>query len=750
MQILRFVMSALPCALIAFTLHAMEYTKSAGNESPEIVDRKDQAGRRALGASREGLFSANPTDDKKTSAVKAAEGAQVGAALTQQAEQSMEHRAPTAAKEEAAPKAMPWSKTLQKYLHTKPLLLQLAALFADDGAADDEEGPQLDRRAVMKLCLHAKIDALLELLAFDPAIVKKYINLKTLKNYFTHCTEENSNNKLKVHALKKSFKQNLWSDVFRCEELGKAVHLIIDLFYYTGTDEEKQEMLGELKKTLATVKEVAAAQDKHQPLNSYLNIDEIISIVDDALEKKHIEPARLARALNGEALVRHVPERVAPLRDSCSPNNLLSLVAVALLLDKPSEKLTLFELLSCFKLDELVCSMPKALGLADNALELLFDVPHLKKALQKFQEGTELNAQDLKLAINKAALEEFSISVDTVAQWFDFETMADRLNKWRRGELEKGNGKGQNNALKELGDAFGIDLAGAINPRIPEAIQQQKIEQIIERATSPTWSMRLAYGLPFFAAAYVTHYAGHALCHSCMEVFEPQRWWTAGLMTAASLMVALKGSELCEGLFANPSSLKKLVVNGAVSMGLTKLTRIADRWQRSATEGETLCKDIPQGHPREALFKAFCGSLTHDHFQKLGLVEHEAVLQLLDNPQGFITNKAHEDFIIGLCTIAPERADERIEALLGILRSAQDAERLPHYESYSLFKNFLAAGVGIKKPESTLANRRLLELGLYCPRLLLTQHDFLRAIQYYNIAHKNLMALLLTAIQAAN
>ena len=335
---------------------------------------------------------------------------------------------------------------------------------------------------------------------------------------------------------------------------------------------------------------------------------------------------------------------------------------------------------------------------------MLFDIPRLQEQLRLMQEGQDLTADDLREVINKNVIrmiQFIGFDEEALEKYIDFEKLAVGLNKLRSGHTSDELKEAFN--IERIGELLGKDLRIALDKNVPEEVQLEALNGVVEHITDKTLLTRCREGLPFAAVPVMLWLAGHTFCHPCMEFFEPQNWYTAGPLLIGVGYVTCKAAEF----FTKEVPVKAALINSVA----VKAHRVCSQFLTNEfpKDNAALMELIPED------YRDFVRALSKEHIGTLPGTK--CLLTLFTKPRSFVAK--YGNFIISICTHDKINTEYRLETIEKLLKEAKPLEELAHVEKFQEFIDYSEEAL------NKLPHESIITIAQYCPHLLEGQTDFL-------------------------
>lgn len=594
------------------------------------------------------------------------------------------------------------SEALSACVDFKDLMFELGAILYKR---------KLDKKGLSHLasCFHK--DKIAELFACPPDTFERLIDTKNLSDYCTLILEKSYDaeaSSKKARALRKSFPIDAWEEELECEDLGPVLTHLTKLIYFTGTPQEKKELLKKLKRAVSHLLPEEGAELRK--VDAYFDLKALIKIIEDLLADKDISEEALVSVIKTDHLLKNIPDDRALLFNYMHLKNFFIFLMTLIRADQAQEDPSLPALLSCIRWDSFFISLPEFLGKSPHALTTFFSRDALKQQITLLQEGTELTAKGLKTILNKEALESI-LPPDALEKLINFENLAKGLNALRRGE--------QAQELKDifnfpaLESVIGKELVEAFRADLPESVQQKKFSEFIEHCTQPKYLGIVG------SAATLLWLAGHAFCHTCMEALEPQG------IPAALLFTGAVGAVYAGSQFIEKKKPLSVVLFNTIAVKVHRA--LANLLPYTSPSKEELLEHLPADAQLRPMYTTFVNLLNED--QLALLTKPIELTKLFDQPRTFITTNSR--FIEGLCDDENEHAKEHLRIVRKLLEGVIPFEQLKHKKAIeTFFDNLTPDTIGL------LPHKDFIKVARYCPHMLHKQTVFLQRAATFILGNK--------------
>ena len=223
----------------------------------------------------------------------------------------------------------------------------------------------------------------------------------------------------------------------------------------------------------------------------------------------------------------------------------------------PTTAHSLEKLLACLRWDNLAELM--ALEIFHEDVDTFISREKLKQLMCRLQRQELITGEELYDIIIAYELHAY-----LKMQNFNWNECAKLLNELRKGTFDLPTKK----SLTNITQLFELDLAGVIDTSLPEQAHHKNMSTLVNQCTNPDWFMRCKYALPFVGIPLTLWLTGHALCHSYMELLEPQSWYTAGPLALGAFYITTRLGKF----FTTPDTMKTIIVNAALTKGVRFLS----------------------------------------------------------------------------------------------------------------------------------------------------------------------------------
>ena len=576
---------------------------------------------------------------------------------------------------------------LGSYLNVRSFGLKVAKI----GLAKDKK---ITIKDVLKLYKHLNQENVIRLFGIEAETLDQYFVTDKLKGFIKHITDEEPEaQELKASALRKSFKITAWEQALECTNLEPLLKDFIDLYYFTGSLEDKRILIRHVQECLTQLRPADAGQ-RQLRYEKYLSLPVLRELFQKMYDDTQVSQADILRIFSLQRIMNEVgPTSI--LQDTVHLGNLIPFT-LSLLMAESSEGMP-FELLNCLRWDLLVDNLPTLIGCSKEQLEKTIHLPRLKQLIVDLQSGTQLTQKLVRSVVQDTALSFWGIE-HNIEDYVDFERLTRGLNELRNGTLHEA--LTESIKIKELGDRLGIDLEKALDSTQPEEVQKHYLEQLFDLFTHDGLFNKIKEGarttlaaLPLIWLTY--HYP----------------YQTAGLCSAAAGLYYSTSNRL-------PSERSVIVmVNSAALHG----SRLIKPLISTDCPVSKLLNQAPN-HPEKVDLEKFI-RLCQEHLDKLS--KPVAIISVFTPHEVFSFISTNEKFIESICSGDPETAHERLMMLYNKLKNAIEPEELPQHVAYDTFMSQLMQSPSCGHIVPTLPHQDLLLIGEYRPQLLMRQPDFL-------------------------
>lgn len=608
---------------------------------------------------------------------------------------SMEKPENSADKRVAKPRNQRWS--VNDYINFKSFFLDLASIISDES---------IDKKKFARLLKYIKVENLHELFSINQATAARYFDAENLKRFIELMSESGYlASELKATTLKSCYNVAAWQELLGCQDLEAVLGGIIDLYFFTGTRENKIEKLKALK--IAIARCIEPVNGKKNLITQYFDVPEILAIIDDLVAGKEIADERVIKTILCDASFKYAGCH-EEIEHFTLINKLLSIVVTTL---KAGTAPSFKALLGCLKWENILGTLP---------LEGFFVMPKLKELIKGLQNGILTNKSDVidcidpevfQYIVELGPIKSF-VAMRAIELLIDFDAITSFLNSLA---LDSSEGQGEIlHAIKfdEIEKHLGIDVPNAFDSTIPEPVQTSKIMEIIERASSIS-DMRLLYSLPVIGYPIPLVLFWKAL-HSQAGLARYGLFSCAAFSAGTFLAVGWK-------VYARQTNSESYFMNAAVSSMICTGLRMAS-YLRGVATGADIVKQALRGyenHPCLPEFTQFVELLSEEALSCL--TNRYTVCQLLENPFEFIDN--NERFI-AVCAKNKTNGAQLMRSLAALLHKTLPQEKLKMQGSY---RNFIQALTG--NDLDALPTVELLPIAQYRPAVLLKHIRFIASIQ---------------------
>ena len=602
--------------------------------------------------------------------------------------------------------SMAQSRTLSNYIELKSFFLEGAAICLDKKS---------DPKHFIGLVRHLKGDAVAQALGVDSQILTTYFNADAVVELLELCTKEGKHER-KADALIRSCKLDVFEREFGSVHIKKAIKQVAKLCFFSGTEDEKKELLGKCKESVELLQ-----QEGSEKLKGLVRLEKIQKLIDEAIAGTPFEWDELISALVIENFT------VSPYFHLGN-----SLHLIKCLLQK--ESLTPMILINSIRWDTFLLALPELCGLGERLLTGLFDKELLEEQLKRFQNNQPLDPLALRNTIKPEALQRLHINPESVDDYIDFAKVASGLAKLRNNlpapELREVCN------FERIKEQTGLDIQAFFNRDVPEQVKLCQLDSLTQVLTNREFLRNCKLVLLGATSTAVLWLLCHEVSHEWMEVFEPTQWYTA--WPACMLLVYL--------FYRTAHSLDNLPTQKVVSTNLALIKAgymIKKQLGSLPTTHQTVLESVPQDNPAYESIKQFLFLITPD--QLLTLSHPCCILMLFENPSTFITKQ--EDFIECICSTDPGNIQKRVAVIVGILEAQSPYNTLPHAQSFTEFKNLLGI---MPTVYDKLPHKKVMKLAKYRPHLLNRYPEFLQEAAKVKIGTDSLILIFMKALTQAH
>ncbi len=626
--------------------------------------------------------------------------------------------------------AQPLVKTrgpLTKYINLKSFFCELGAVFWDD---NDEEKSYDQRTALLRLCLHLRFEELPSLFSIDKEKVALYFKMQEVRKFVRSCsrdTLEEPTSVEKAIALKKCFNIPAWETLLGCKNLEQILSLIIDLYYFTGTAEEKVAKLRQLKQLVQELKTHAAATNGAL-VTTYFNVEEIEALLADALEQKAIARERYTRIISCPAtlaLFSNKPEQVNKFTDI---QKLLNLMVTFMLADS-KDKISWSAVFNCVRWENLLELLPILMQCSKETIDGYIIENNFKQLIASIQNGQPITREALLSSFNAQKLQEAGFSLPQIDRWINIDGVVKAINDWRQGTATSLTAAVDIAKIEErLG---GIDVRNALNLALPEQAQFTKMCMLADHFTNTDWMTRLRCGLPFLGIPVALWLAGRAVAPSVMNHLEPSSWYTAGPLALGVLYGVYRGTQWLR----TPTVEKAVWLNTVLCKGM----RLIGWAKNKRVTAKDILHCVPEDNPFKIILDELLKILKQEHYESLP--SPFTIIELIDNPFTFIDT--YPAFIEGLCTIDPRQAEVRMRLIAALCDYFIKDTDMAHYDQFRALGNTPA----FEPAARHLPNIYIILIAQYRPGIFMRYPLFLAALDAQQHNGRSILSALLEIIE---
>ena len=614
-------------------------------------------------------------------------------------------------------------QNIQKYVSIKKFFLELAALISL------ETTPTLND--AISLLATVRYEKIPELFEIDSKIFKKFFHLKKLQKFFQHYRVRTF--KERMLSFQSCINFSALEDFFECADLENGVDLLIKLYCDTGTLEEKHGLAQRIQAIIETMlkssehRTISGVQ-KSALITSYIDCHALLKLVKDLAEGKEVPVHLFIETFNCNQLVTNSGADWKSYEPYCSLSKIISLALTCFSTTTSVHGPSFESLITCLRWDTLAQVL--AQDLFEEHIDDFISQDTLKTIMRRLQAGELITAQELCSLISSK-----EILLYLHLQRFDWEECAKLLNETRQGKFHTAN----NHSLEKMSKLLELDIAEALDSSLPEDIQSQHITTLVDNCTNPDVFMRFHYALPYVGIPLGLWLMGHAICHPCMEAFEPQSWYTAGALALGTFYTTLQLSRF----FTTPAPLKVVVVNAFA----TKALRLIQFFRKEGISKSDILTMAPQeDEGLKKSFKEFLEVVSYAQLDTLPTNRYE-LLKLFEDPLLFASTCSSfmETICIPEAPRSKEEYEKALQTLYAILASLLPEETLPYFPAYTAFLQCLDAPC-----KQSLESFEILPLAAYNPLILLGKPAFIKAVTASKVRINgiHLSAWLLTLISS--
>ena len=593
--------------------------------------------------------------------------------------------------------------SLHNYVELNSFLLEAAALSLDK---------QADHRRYIRLGKHVKLPALAETLTIKPEVLSKFFNRESVVDFLELSTQEGKFEQ-KAATLLGCFNIPALEQEFGSSHLKKALKQFTKLYFFTGDEEDKKKILHSLKRALKKLQEEGS-----EKLKKAVDLEKLQELIDTALEGQPFAWSKIPLALSIEGLT---------LTPYLHLGNALQCISQVVNKEAPNS----LTLLNAIRWDTLLMKLPQLCGADERLISGLFDKKLLEDQLARLQNNLPLNPAALRNTIKKEALDKLGISHETLDEYIDFSKLATGLPKLRKNMPAPELREAIN--VKLIEEKTGLEVSCLFNPAVPEVVRADKFDNVVQNLSNRQIFEKSKIAVIACTATIFLWLIGHKMCHSCMEVLEPQEWYTWWPFCVALLYI----SYITMRSLDNPAPLKVGGANVALLKAVHVVKKISDMLP---TTHENIIACVPHDYPARESIKEFLSLITPEQLQ---ILSHPyCILTLFEDPRAFITKQ--EKFINALCRQDPERAAGVISYISRLLEAYSPFERLPHADSFKSFKELLT-----EEMIQELPHKDFLAIAQYRPHLLSRYVSFLKKVSRWRIAGDSLINVYYEVLELA-
>lgn len=601
---------------------------------------------------------------------------------------------------------MAHSLSLGNYIELRSFFLEGAAICLDKKS---------DPKHFIRLMRHLKGEAVAQALGVDIQTLRTYFNADAIVELLELCAKE-GRLESKADALIRSCNLDTFEQACGTVHIKKAIKQAAKLCFFSGTDDEKKELLGKFKETVELLQ-----QEGSEKLTRLIRLEKIHKLIEDALADKPFEWNEFIAAL----VVGNFT-----LSPYFHLGNVLHVIK-SLLKEEP---LTPMTLINAVGWDTFLLGLPHLCGLGERLVEGLFDKDLLEEQLKRFQNNQPLDPHALRNTLRADALQRLHIQPESLDDCIDFTKVARGLTKLRNNlpapELREACN------FERIKEQTGIDIQAFFNRDVPEQVQHYQLDGLVHTLTNREFLRNgklVVLGATSTALMWIL---GHEASHEWMEVFEPTHWYTA--WPCCLLLIYL--------LYRTMHSLDTLPTQRVISTNLALIKAgymLKKQLGTLPTTHQTVLESIPQDTPGYESIKQFLSLITPEQLQ---ILSHPCcILMLFENPSTFITKQ--EDFIDRICSTDPEHIKNRVTYIVRLLETQNPYNTLPHAQSFTEFKDLLKI---MPAAYRELPHKKVMKLAQYRPHLLMRYRKFLEEAAKVKVGNDNLLLLLMKALAQAH
>ncbi|MBA3751941.1 hypothetical protein H0X06_04070 [Candidatus Dependentiae bacterium] len=592
------------------------------------------------------------------------------------------------------------TKETKKYVNLGQLFMNLGVLFASDS---------LEKNAFIPLLASVRYDKIHELFSIEKTVFYSFFNVKKLKDFFKNYTYTSPQSRLKKFIS--CIHLNVWENIFGCANFTTLTDLIVELYAYEGTVQEKNKLLDSVKTIITDIiktseKRKSSGIAESSIITTYCDCNSLLIIIDDMIAGNEISCERIFEILPCSKILSKCGIPCESVEPYVSLSHCLKLITSCANPYNTTDEPSFQSLFSCIQLDSIAELI--AVNLFEDEVDLFISREKLKEVTRHLQAKKKITGTDVAAILQEEGLQQMLTDGE-----FDWDSCATYLNNLAQGIVHSFDTLPCDTLSKKLD----IDIKNALDDSLPESIQIRKVGDIINLCTNTDWFMRCKYALPFVGIPLGLWLGGHAVCHSCMEYFEPQSWYTAGPLALGVLYGTFKGSNY----FSTPDTMKTIITNAFVTKGL----RLISYLQKETITKDDICHSVELDDVIvKQTFIEFIQSLSYAQLDTFTKNRCE-ILKIFENPIEFMLRNG--TFLTNLfkkeATCTDDDFSKMLIRLYSILSTLVPEDVLPYNDSYTTFIECLNRACKIAVP-----HEMVLLIARYNPLLLLDQPDFLRAL----------------------
>lgn len=429
-----------------------------------------------------------------------------------------------------------------------------------------------------------KINSLIDLFGYDSERVLKYVNLEELAKVI--CDHYVKNGEFKPEIM-----QAVLEDSVKVEQLPELLE----------------------KGQLATVKK-------------YFHPGKLLKLIAVDYNKGTITKQEFVKTLN----LRELVQELCPLHeygiqlDSYVDLEKCTLTLIDLAGMWLNNKLNRRELLIALKHSLKGKACAELAGVQEDVLRKYVFCDEFEKLIDRVLAGNRITKHEFLSIFNIRALEHAGISIETLENYINFRQLVEVFNDLPTDKLVTRQRALAIFNIHQLEEDLCLPIGtveSILDPRVPVAFQQSKLQQLMDRF-DPETLYKVRDRLTKAALPLIGLWClGHAICHPCMEAFEPQSF-KAGMSLAA-----LTGCFMFATTRIIPQQLPCVR-----TLTLNTLVPRFTRWMFGNDDKATAKELIDCTHPLYKEFDAFADSLEYKHIRALpqpyiiGLAQHNPSL----------------------------------------------------------------------------------------------------------------------------